>query len=139
VPLPLEVFHRPRRLYVGAALGFTTALVAVVLTDAGPLIELLGQGFASVGIGDAKQQRPLRAARARALIGRDVMRIAMRVALLAVTALLLHAGIKVAHLSRGAGQLHSGEWTQADAEAIGAVWNLNGSRVDAATQPTNGE
>ena len=72
----------------------------------------------------------------RALTGREVMRTLLKLALIAAAALLLHAGIKVAHLGRGAGTLQSGEWTQADAEAIGAVWNLNGSRVDPATQPT---
>jgi hypothetical protein len=67
------------------------------------------------------------------------MRIALKLAILVGAALLPHEGIKVAHLGRGAGTLQSGEWTRADAEAIGAVWNLNGSRVDAATQPTTGE
>jgi hypothetical protein len=68
------------------------------------------------------------------------MRIALKLAILAGAALLLHAGVTVARLGRGAGgTLQSGEWTPADAEAVGAVWNLNGSRVDPATRPTTRE
>ena len=67
------------------------------------------------------------------------MRIALKLAILAAAALVLHAGITVDHLNRSADKLKSGEWTQADAEAIGAVWNLTGSQADAATRPTTGE
>jgi hypothetical protein len=69
------------------------------------------------------------------------MRLALKLALIsaAAAALLLHAGSKVADRGHGDSKLQSGEWTQADAEGIGGVWNLNGSRVDPATQPTTGE
>ena len=66
------------------------------------------------------------------------MKLLSKLALLAAAALLLHAKIMVVHLNH-ASKLKSGEWTQADAEAIGAVWNLNGSGANAATQPTTGE
>ena len=67
------------------------------------------------------------------------MRIVVKLALVLAVALLLHAGINVAYLSRSYSKLESGEWTQADAEAIGAIWNVNGSRVDPATKPTTEE
>ena len=64
------------------------------------------------------------------------MRIVLKLALLSAAALLILTAIKVAYVSRNPSKAESGEWTQADAEAIGAVWNLNGGRVDPATQPT---
>jgi hypothetical protein len=67
------------------------------------------------------------------------MRIVLKLALLSATALLLLTGSKIAYLGRSSSKLESGEWTQADAEAIGAVWNVTGSRVDPATQPSTGE
>ena len=67
------------------------------------------------------------------------MRIVLKLALVLAVALLLHAGIMVASLSRSYSKLERGEWTQADAEAIGAIWNVNGSRVDPATRPTTEE
>ena len=63
----------------------------------------------------------------------------MKLALVLAVALLLHAGIMVAYLSRSYSKLESGEWTQADAEAIGAIWNVNASRVDPATKPATEE
>jgi hypothetical protein len=67
------------------------------------------------------------------------MRLLLKLVLVTAAAVLLQVGIKVDHLNRSADMLKSGEWTQADAEAIGAVWNLTDSRADAATQPTTGE
>jgi hypothetical protein len=47
------------------------------------------------------------------------MRIVLKLALLSATALLLLTGSKIAYLGRSSSKLESGEWTQADAEAIG--------------------
>jgi len=67
------------------------------------------------------------------------MRIVLKLVLVSAAVLLLHVGINAAYLSRSYSKLASGEWTQADAEAIGAVWNLTGGRVDPATQSTTEE
>ena len=64
------------------------------------------------------------------------MRLLLKLAILSAAAMLLHVGITVDHLNRSAEKLKRGEWTQADAEAFGDVWNLNRGQVDPATQPT---
>ena len=64
------------------------------------------------------------------------MRLLLKLAILFAAAMLLHVRITVDHLNRSAEKLKSGEWTQADAEASGDVWNLNRDQVDPATQPT---